>query len=61
MGLVEESYQTYTEYLEIEKEMKELDSLEKEVISSTKKEEVLKEKKQTKLSYKEQQAYDNLT
>jgi len=59
-GLVEESYQTYTEYLEIEKEMKELDALEKEVSTTVKKEEIVKEKKQTKLSYKEQQAYDNL-
>ncbi len=59
-GVVEESYQTYTEYLEIEKEIKELDSLEKEVKTAAKKEEVVKEKKQTKLSYKEQQAYDNL-
>ena len=59
-GVVEESYQTYTEYLEIEKEMKELDALEKEVKTSVKKEEVSKEKKQTKLSYKEQQDYDNL-
>lgn len=59
-GVVEESYQTYTEYLEIEKEMKELDNLEKEVKTSAKKVEVMKEKKQTKLSYKEQQAYDNL-
>jgi len=58
-GIVEESYQSYTEYLEIEKEMKELESLEKEV-TTVKKEEVAKEKKQTKLSYKEQQAYDNL-
>jgi len=59
-GVVEESYQTYTEYLEIEKEMKELDALEKEVKTTAQKEEVGKEKKQTKLSYKEQQAYDNL-
>ena len=59
-GVVEESYQTYTEYLEIEKEMKELDALEKEVKVSSKKEEQVKEKKQTKLSYKEQQDYDKL-
>ncbi|WP_309497465.1 ABC-F family ATP-binding cassette domain-containing protein [Sulfurovum sp.] len=59
-GVVEESYQTYTEYLEIEKEMKELDSLENEIKTAVKQEEVVKEKKQTKLSYKEQQAYDNL-
>ncbi|RLA69309.1 MAG: ABC transporter ATP-binding protein [Epsilonproteobacteria bacterium] len=59
-GVVEESYQTYTEYLEIEKEMKELDALDKEVKVTFKKEEISKEKKQTKLSYKEQQDYDNL-
>jgi len=59
-GLVEESFQTYTEYLEIEKEMKELDALEKEVSSATKKEDVSKEKSKTKLSYKEQQDYDKL-
>ena len=60
-GLVEESYQTYTEYLEIEKEMKELESLEKEIGTPTlKKEEATKEKTQTKLSYKQQQAYDTL-
>ena len=59
-GVVEESYQTYTEYLEIEKEMKELNALEKEVKTSVKKAEISKEKKQTKLSYKEQQDYDKL-
>ena len=59
-GVVEESYQTYTEYLDIEKEMKELDALEKEVKTSVKKEKVSKENKQTKLSYKEQQDYDKL-
>ena len=58
-GNVEESYQTYTEYLEIEKEMKELLSLEKEITNSPK-EEVRKEKVKTKLSYKEQQDYDSL-
>jgi len=59
-GVVEESYQTYTEYLEIEKEMKELDALEEEVKESMKKEEPAARKKQTKLSYKEQQDYDTL-
>jgi ATP-binding cassette subfamily F protein uup len=59
-GVVEESYQSYTEYLEIEKEMKDLESLEKEVHSTAKKEEKTKEKKQTKLSYKEQQDFDKL-
>ncbi|WP_415406231.1 ribosomal protection-like ABC-F family protein [Sulfurovum sp. CS9] len=60
-GIVEESFQTYTEYLEIEKEMKELDSLEKEVKSEAVKIETKsKEKKQTKLSYKEQQDFNKL-
>jgi len=57
-GVVEESYQTYTEYLEIEKEMKELDALEQEVKTSVKKDAQAKEKKQTKLSYREQHDYD---
>ncbi len=59
-GVVEESYQTYTEYLEIEKEMKELDALEQEVKLSNKKDEAVIKKKQTKLSYKEQNDYDML-
>ena len=59
-GVVEESYQTYTEYLEIEKEIKELDTLEKEVKTSVKKDAPVSEKKQTKLSYKEQKDYDTL-
>lgn len=57
-GVVEESYQTYTEYLEIEKEMKELSTLDKEIKVSIKKEVPAKEK--TKLSYKEQQDHDKL-
>jgi len=60
-GVVEESFQTYTEYLDIEKEMKELHNLEKEVkIETIKTETKSKEKKQTKLSYKEQQDFDKL-
>jgi len=59
-GVVEESYQTYTEYLSIEKELKELNYLEQEVKSSLKKEEKPKEKIQTKLSYKEQKDLDTL-
>jgi len=59
-GIVEESYQTYTEYLSIEKEMKELNALEQEVKTAVKKEEKTKEKKQTKLSYKEQRDFDTL-
>ena len=56
-GIIEESYIPYTEYLEIEKELKELTSYEKE-ISSTK--EIKKPKKQTKLSYKEKLEYEKL-
>ena len=59
-GLVEESYQSYTEYLEIEKEIKELGNLEKEFQTETVKEEKPKVKKQTKLSYKEQRDFDTL-
>ncbi|HSR73933.1 MAG TPA: hypothetical protein VLL31_03745, partial [Sulfurovum sp.] len=59
-GVIEESYQSYTEYLEIEKEMKELDAMELEVKTTVKSSEPVKKKKQTKLSYKEQQDYDNL-
>jgi len=59
-GVVEESYQTYTEYLSIEKELKELNHLEQEVKSTLKKEEKPKEKIQTKLSYKEQKDFDTL-
>ena len=60
-GIVEESFQTYTEYLDIEKELKELDDLDKEVKTETIKIEIKsKEKKQTKLSYKEQQDFDKL-
>ena len=59
-GVVEESYQTYTEYLDMEKDLSELADLEKELHVTEKKTEVAKEKKQNKLSYKQQQAYDNL-
>lgn len=61
-GLVEESFQPYTEYLEFEKEILELEELEKEL--ETKEKSTYKNnsqiKKQTKLSYKEQQDYNNL-
>ena len=61
-GAIEESYQSYTEYLGIEKEMKELGELEKERANDTAeiKKEKPKAKKQTKLSYKQQQDFDNL-
>ena len=58
-GVVEESFQSYTEYLEVEKEIKELQSLEKEV-NAPKKSEPAKAKTKTKLSYKEQQLLNTL-
>ncbi len=60
-GNIMESYQPYTEYLAIEKELKELDELEKEVqAESSKTAEVKKVKIQTKLTYKDQREYDSL-
>jgi len=59
-GVVEESYQSYTEYLSIEKEIKELGEMEKEIQSEHKKSEPTKAKKQTKLSYKDQRDFDML-
>ena len=61
-GEIMESYQPYTEYLEIEKELIELNNLEKEFEkeqnNQTKNTNVIK--KQTKLSYKDQREYDIL-
>jgi len=58
-GEIEESYQSYTEYLEIEKEIKELGELEREGVSL--KEEKRKPKRRAKkLSYKEQKEYESL-
>lgn len=62
-GAVEESFQPYTEYLEIEKELSELNSFEFEKTKSnntTKESSSQKDKKQTKLSYKDQREYDSL-
>lgn len=61
-GEIEESYQSYTEYLSIEKEIRELGEIEKESADNAakKEEEKPKAKRQTKLSYKQQQDFDNL-
>ena len=54
-GTVEESHQSYTEYLEIEKEIKQLDRMEKEIEEAPKVEALRKERKRSvKLSYKDQ-------
>ena len=58
-GVIEESYQSYTEYLSIEKELKELCSLEKEA-GNRKPPEEKRVKTKTKLSYKEQRDLDLL-
>ncbi|WP_026803695.1 ribosomal protection-like ABC-F family protein [Aliarcobacter lanthieri] len=60
-GHIMESFQPYSEYLEIEKELEELDSLEFEIQKEKNTQASFKEpKKQTKLSYKDQREYDNL-
>jgi len=60
-GYIIESFQAYSQYLEIEKELKELSSLEFEIQKEKILQSIVKEpKKQTKLSYKEQREYDNL-
>ena len=62
-GVIEESYQSYTEYLEIEKEIKEIEHMAKEVGDSDSKKRVTenqKKKKPTKLSYKDQRDLDKL-
>ncbi len=58
-GIIEESFGSYTEYLEIEKEIQELEDLQK-VSKITEKKEHPKEKRKTKLSYKQQLAYETL-
>lgn len=56
-GEVEESYQSYSEYLEIEKELRDLQDFEKNI----KKEKPVREKKRkVKLSYKEQKLLEEL-
>jgi ATP-binding cassette subfamily F protein uup len=62
-GEIMESYQPYTEYLEIEKEIKELLEYEKTIEKDIKVEQSTKDtksKKVTKLTYKDQREYDNL-
>lgn len=59
-GLVEESFQPYSEYLEIEKEIFDLESLEVETKKQAQEKPKQTVKKQTKLSYKDQRDYDSL-
>mgnify|MGYP000063515056 FL=1 len=60
-GHIMESFQPYSEYLEIEKELRELETLESEIAKEATTEKVAPiVKKQTKLSYKDQREYDIL-
>lgn len=60
-GHIMESFQPYSEYLEIEKELKELDSLEFDIEKEKTSVQVPQQaKKKTKLSYKDQREYDLL-
>lgn len=59
-GNIMESFQPYSEYLEIEKELKELQVLENEADKPKLENPISTIKKQTKLSFKEQKEYDNL-
>jgi len=58
-GEIEISYQSYSEYLDIEKEIIELDNFEKNLEQEVKKE-IPKQKKQTKLSYKDKRDLEQL-
>jgi ATP-binding cassette subfamily F protein uup len=60
-GMVEESFQEYSEYLLIEKNINELYEIEKTIKLNAKVEtKVIKEKKKTKLSYKDQRDLERL-
>ena len=60
-GSIEESYQSYSDYLAIEKEIKELNAIQQENTSPDIKPSPSTPKKQkTKLSYKEQREFDTL-
>jgi ATP-binding cassette subfamily F protein uup len=59
-GELIESYQPYSEYLQIEKELKELSEFETEIIKERKKEPKKISNKPKKLSYKDQKDYDEL-
>ncbi len=57
---IEESHQDYTEYLELEKELKELDEMEKSTVVSKPKEVVREKEKVLKLTFKEKIALEKL-
>ena len=60
-GHIMESFQPYSEYLQIEKELKELDNLESDIEKEKNNPKIENlPKKQVKLSYKDQREYDSL-
>lgn len=59
-GRIEESYQSYSEYLEIEKELRELDGMESASVETQKPKEEKPKKETKKLSYKEKIEYESL-
>ena len=60
-GTIEESYQQYSEYLELEKELHELDTMESAALKEEKEPQQEREKpKQVKLTYKEKIALEKL-
>lgn len=59
-GKITESYQEYTEYLALEKEIKELDLYEQNLEKEGKEEKKTVQNRSIKLSYKEQKEYDEL-
>lgn len=59
-GKITESYQEYTEFLALEKEIKELDLYEQSLEKEDKEEKKTVQNRSLKLSYKEQKEYDEL-
>jgi ABC transport system ATP-binding/permease protein len=59
-GLVQESYQSYSEYLDIEESISELAAYEKSLIVQEKADVVSSIKKRSQLNYKEKRAYESL-
>jgi ATP-binding cassette subfamily F protein uup len=57
---IEESHQLYSEYLELEKELNELENMEKEVVAEKPKEQKREKQKILKLTFKEKIALEKL-
>ena len=57
---IEESYQQYSEYLELEKELQELDEMEADATKAKPKEQIREKAKALKLTFKEKIALEKL-